>query len=84
MSIGAQRLPDKGGGNMAGPTSAVLASWQSRRTESMNAFRALLEEVKGFVREAAGMGDTIGIVDRYFALRYQVSVSVLLSSRKRY
>ena len=48
---------------MAGPTSAVLASWQSRRTESMNAFRALLEEVEGFVREAAGMGDTIGIVD---------------------
>ena len=31
-----------------------------------------------------GMGDTIGIVDRYFGLRYQVSVSVSMNLKLRY
>ena len=35
-------------------------------------------------RRVPGMGDTIGIGDRYFDLRYQVSVSVSVVFKERY
>ena len=40
--------------------------------------------MESLIYRFAGMGDTIGIVDQYFGLRYQVSVSVSMNLKLRY